>query len=275
MSALDTPAESVHTPFSPSFDPNVSTPFAQTPLALRPGGSPMPGARMGAGAGAGGTAVGDVSSRGGVCAGPTDPLWSQRLSASFSTIADQIAAASRALAIAEAPSGSSVEVAALAERLDAVERAQDVMGAQLRAVQELLANVKVNVGGPHLPRGAEEVEEVRKDGEGGDFKSGVEIAVEELQRQVGGVVETIRLDQARLHARLHNAAVSANKMQIKAPVMANGKTPSNFPNTKGEFEHLTKERYEALLKGYNLPVTGDTNAKREALREFIGLTPAV
>lgn len=194
MSALDTPAESVHTPFSPSFDPNVSTPFAQTPLALRPGGSPMPGARMGAGAGAGGTAVGDVSSRGGVCAGPTDPLWSQRLSASFSTIADQIAAASRALAIAEAPSGSSVEVAALAERLDAVERAQDVMGAQLRAVQELLANVKVNVGGPHLPRGAEEVEEVRKDGEGGDFKSGVEIAVEELQRQVGGVVETIRLE---------------------------------------------------------------------------------
>lgn len=36
-----------------------------------------------------------------------------------------------------------------------------------------------------------------------------------------------------------------------------------------------EERYEALLKGYNLPVTGDTNAKREALREFIGLTPAV
>lgn len=36
-----------------------------------------------------------------------------------------------------------------------------------------------------------------------------------------------------------------------------------------------EERYEALLKGYNLPVTGDTNAKREALREFIGLTPPI
>ncbi|KAH9851193.1 hypothetical protein C2E23DRAFT_869414 [Lenzites betulinus] len=263
MSALDTPADSVHTPFSPSFDPNVTTPHPQTPLALRPGGSPMPGARMGAGAGAGGAAVGGLSAGG--ASASADPLWSQRLSVSFSTIADQIAAASRALAIAEVPAGSGADVAAFAERLEAVERSQDAMGAQLRAVQELLANV--NIGGAR--------EEVRKDGGDGEFKSGVEIAVEELQRQVGGVVETIRLDQARLYARLHNAAVTANKMQIKAPVMANGKTPSNFPNTKGEFEHLTKERYEALLKGYNLPVTGDTNAKREALREFIGLTPAV
>ena len=34
-----------------------------------------------------------------------------------------------------------------------------------------------------------------------------------------------------------------------------------------------EERYEHLLKSYNLPIKGDTNAKREALREFIGLTP--
>ena len=47
--------------------------------------------------------------------------------------------------------------------------------------------------------------------------------------------------QARLYARLHNATVTTNKMLIKAPVMANGKTPINFPNTKGEFEHLTSE----------------------------------
>lgn len=46
-----------------------------------------------------------------------------------------------------------------------------------------------------------------------------------------------------MYARLHNAAVTANKMQIKAPVMANGKTPSNFPNTKGEFEHLTSTSF--------------------------------
>ena len=80
-------------------------------------------------------------------------------------------------------------------------------------------------------------------------------------------------------------------MAIKAPMTANGKPPVNFPNTKGEFEHLTsrfcpgtllrmtslismpEERYEQILKSYNVPIKGDTNAKREALREFIGLTP--
>ena len=86
--------------------------------------------------------------------------------------------------------------------------------------------------------------------------------------------------------------MTTNKMLIKAPVMANGKTPINFPNTKGEFEHLTsessiaranwlsvcsrgaaEERYEHILKSYDLPIKGDTNAKRQALREFIGLTP--
>ncbi len=35
----------------------------------------------------------------------------------------------------------------------------------------------------------------------------------------------------------------------------------------------TEERYEQILKAYNLPARGDTNAKRELLREFIGLTP--
>ncbi|KAI8996232.1 hypothetical protein BD414DRAFT_477183 [Trametes punicea] len=81
--------------------------------------------------------------------------------------------------------------------------------------------------------------------------------------------------QQRLYARLHNATVTVNKLPIQAPIAANGKIPPNFPSTKGEFEHLTKERYEALLKAYNLPIKGDTSAKREALREFICLTPAV
>ncbi|PSR77464.1 hypothetical protein PHLCEN_2v7895 [Hermanssonia centrifuga] len=55
--------------------------------------------------------------------------------------------------------------------------------------------------------------------------------------------------------------------------MANGKTPQNFPATKGEFEHLTKERYEFMLKSYGVPIKGDTAAKRQTLREFIGLSP--
>ncbi|KAJ8494819.1 hypothetical protein ONZ51_g2087 [Trametes cubensis] len=235
--------------------------------------------------------------------GTGDPLWTYRLSASFGTIAEQIAAASRALASVPAgpqaggagvvgETGLRAEVDALAKRLEGIERAQEAMSAQLKGVQETLGRLQLSEARARTHKEEEKghqdnvtVEEVvvaSRDGPGGDnatggsegeFKSPVEIAIEELQKKVEGVIETIKLDQARLYARLHNATVTVNKMAIQAPIMANGKTPPNFPNTKGEFEHLTKERYEALLKGYNLPIKGDTNAKREALREFIGLTP--
>ncbi|KAI0350518.1 hypothetical protein OH77DRAFT_1463528 [Trametes cingulata] len=273
-----------HSPFSASFDPNAPTPNVQTPLALRSGVLPLHPLDRASYTGVG------------VGAGQADALWTHRLSASFGAIADQIAAASRALATVEVPipsaSGSgrpriedvggegdaslSAEVAALSARLDIVQRTQEAMGAQLQAIQEKLAQLQV--GGARV-RGEKDVEEVLavRDGEGGEpeFKTASEMAIEELQKKVEGVIDTIKLDQARLYARLHNATVTVNKHPIKAPVMANGKTPPNFPNTKGEFEHLTKERYEALLKGYNLPIKGDTNAKREALREFIGLTAPV
>lgn len=146
--------------------------------------------------------------------------------------------------------------------------------------------------------------------------------------------------QQRLPARLHNSIVTVSKLAIKAPIMANGKPPPQFPATRGEFEHLTscvfsvfllcflrqahmlpytfpfvrscrnlsghstrappppnipithwmlsyfcaiaitesyllisfvEERYEALMKSYNIPIAGDTAAKREAIRSFIGL----
>ncbi len=34
---------------------------------------------------------------------------------------------------------------------------------------------------------------------------------------------------------------------------------------------LAEERYEGLLKAYDQPIKGDTAAKREALRIFLGL----
>lgn len=254
MSTSETPggAPSVHTPFSPNFDPNSPGPHAQTPLAFRPGVQTLvegayPAPDQGAYAGA----------------GQTEPAWSQRLSVSFSQIAEQIAEASRALAVAGAPASSTPGAAgevvgALAARLEAIERNQELMGAQLQAVQDRLAQLSVN--GSARPRGEKghgDVEEVLE--HDGEFKTASEIAIEELQKQVQGVVETIRLEcvsscvyrcccgltscgcnsQARLYARLHNAAVTANKHLIKAPVLANGKPPPNFPNTKGEFEHIT------------------------------------
>ncbi|KAI0651015.1 hypothetical protein C8Q79DRAFT_896747 [Trametes meyenii] len=276
-----TPSEGAQSPFSASFDPNASTPGPQqsleTPLALRGG------LRFPAGQGAPGGGQADASA-----------LWQHRLSASFGAIADQIAAASRALATVDVPAGAapsmgsadvalSAEVAGLAARLDVIQRTQDSMGAELKSVQEKLAALRVGVnaavGGRDEKSRGDVVEEVLavRDGEGGQpgLKTAAEIAVEELERKVQGVIDTIKLDQARLYARLHNATVMVNKQLITPPVMANGKTPPNFPNTKGEFEHLTKERYEALLKAYDLPLKGDTNAKKEALREFICLTPPV
>ncbi|KAI0758797.1 hypothetical protein C8Q74DRAFT_1162243, partial [Fomes fomentarius] len=226
-------------------------------------------------------------------------LWAHRLSASFGAIADQIAAASKALATvpvppdaaASGPPSSYFSAAAadggraqaaevqqqqqLASRLDIIERTQERLGAELQEVQNQLAQLQAS--GRDGARGEKDqgevtVVEVQEEGTS-EFKSASEIAIEELQKKVEGAIDTIKLDQARLYARLHNATVTTNKMQIKAPITANGKTPQNFPNTKGEFEHLTKERYEQILKAYNLPARGDTKAKRELLREFIGLTP--
>ena len=49
----------------------------------------------------------------------------------------------------------------------------------------------------------------------------------------------LKCSQARLYARLQNATIASNKQTIFALPTANGKTPGNYPATKGEFEHLT------------------------------------
>ncbi|OSD00753.1 hypothetical protein PYCCODRAFT_1437097 [Trametes coccinea BRFM310] len=284
---MSSPTAEPPSPFSASFDPN-GTP-AQTPDATQDGiATPLAISTLRGGA------VGETGQ-------DADALWTQRLSMSFGAIADQIAAASRALATVNVPASSAPagegavarggdaaslladvrgEVAALGVRLEGIERAQEVLSAQLQAVQDRLAQLQSKQPGKEKQvQGGGGVEEVGLDGAKGEpenvFKSVTEIAIEELQKKVEGIIETIKLDQQRLYARLHNATVTLNKQPIKAPIGANGKVPPNFPNTKGEFEHLTKERYEALLKAYNVPLKGDTNAKREALREFIGLTPPV
>ncbi|OCH86836.1 hypothetical protein OBBRIDRAFT_814407 [Obba rivulosa] len=220
--------------------------------------------------------------------GASSALWTSRLSASFGAIADQIAAASKALASVELPPTASDPSAAgpaagadgaLAARLEAIERSQERLAEELDAVRGQLTRLNGSVMGKEKaerPVSPEVKEEMRERQEGVEVRQEADIrtlagAVQELGAKVEGIIETIKLDQARLYARLMNSIVTVNKMPIKAPPMANGKPPQNFPATKGEFEHLTKERYEALLKSYGQPIKGDTNAKREALREFIGL----
>ena len=162
--------------------------------------------------------------------GSGDPLWTYRLSASFGTIAEQIAAASRALASVPVPTstgpqaeaagaageaGLRGEVAALARRIEGIERAQEAMGAQLKSVQETLGRLQLSETHARAQKeekkshqGSVTVEEVAvtsRDGSGGDratggsegeFKSAVEIAIEELQKKVEGVIETIKLECA-------------------------------------------------------------------------------
>ncbi|KAH9943634.1 hypothetical protein B0H21DRAFT_823618 [Amylocystis lapponica] len=118
-------------------------------------------------------------------------------------------------------------------------------------------------------------------------------AIEQTQERLAEDLEVVRLQLGRVHQhgkeqlkgkvdkladtpaasvrRLLNATVNVKKGAIKAPVTESGKPPPNFPATKGEYEHMTKERYELIMKAYGLPIKGDTTAKREALREFLGL----
>jgi len=215
----------------------------------------------------------------------SDPAaWTRRLSSSFGNIAEQISAASQALAAVEvpasisAPSGDvSSALAHLTARLDHIEDTQARIGQEIAGVVARIEGGRIvpAVNG-HSETGVEE--EPR-----GGAPNTVAAAeprqehslartVEELQKKVDDLAEIIRLDQARLYNRLENAAITNQKMPVKPLVMANGKTPANFPGTKGEFEHITKERYEHLLKSYNQPIKGDTAAKREAVREFLGLS---
>ncbi|KZT03174.1 uncharacterized protein LAESUDRAFT_660239 [Laetiporus sulphureus 93-53] len=211
--------------------------------------------------------------------------WTQRLSMSLNAIAGQISAASQALAAVEVPaslggnqngdlasfSDTARAISDLTARLDAIERTQERLADQLDAVQEQIQRANGKESTSNDISAVEE--ESRESGSAQPEERGLAGAMKDLQKKVDGTLETIRLDQAWLYARLRNTAIANNKGQIKPLVMANGKTPPNFPGTKGEFEHLTKERYEHILKSYNQPIKGDTAAKREACREFLGLPP--
>ncbi|CCM05268.1 uncharacterized protein FIBRA_07479 [Fibroporia radiculosa] len=205
-------------------------------------------------------------------------VWTQRLSESFGAIADQITAASQALAAVEvpaaldpAPNGDSAgpinAIAALSARLEAIEQAQERLEDELRSLRRGGKRESLNFV-KEVPRENGEAPEPEPE------PNSLEKTVEELSKKVDGILETIKLDHMWLYPRLQNAVISSNKTQVKPLPMANGKPPVNFPGTKGEFECMTKERYEHLLKSYGQPAKGDTAAKRQAIREFLGLSAA-
>ncbi|KAJ8586845.1 hypothetical protein M405DRAFT_822679 [Rhizopogon salebrosus TDB-379] len=172
------------------------------------------------------------------------PLWPHRLSASFSAMADQIAAASQALALVPSTAFSGNDMAAeftsLRSKLASIESTQERLAAEFSALKEQFTELNTDKGP----------------------------ALEELDKKI----EAVKCySQQRLPARLHNSRCTVLKTQLKAPVAADGKPPAGFPATRGEFEHITKERYESILKAYGLPIKGDTDGKREAVRIFTGI----
>jgi len=167
----------------------------------------------------------------------TPPQWQHRVSASFAAMADQIAAASQAVSLI--PPVNETVMNDVMAKLEGIEHNQLFL-------KEEIERMKVRIDG--LAEGPEKFEK-------------------RLEEQIAA----FNADQLRLPARLHNATCHQYPMLIKSPPISAGKMPKNFPATRGEFEHLTKERYEQIMQEYSVPFSGDLAAKRETLRGFLGL----
>ncbi|EIM89641.1 uncharacterized protein STEHIDRAFT_153486 [Stereum hirsutum FP-91666 SS1] len=217
-----------------------------------------------------------------------------QLSAAFASISEQLAQASDIFAGYQSASSSAQnliggkdngqsqahdgvqegrltpELESLHARLDAIERTQSVLSNDVESIKAQIESehTRVSTPMPSTSNGASTAAlppAVAASSE----------KIEELEKKMKEMADTIKLEQDRLYARLHNATASVSKMPIMAPPTANGKPLPNFPATKGEFEHLTRERYEALLKAYGQPLLKApgplVDARRQALRVFIGL----
>jgi len=166
--------------------------------------------------------------------------WQHTLSASFNHLSEQFKSTSKA--IASVPAFPDQTFAAVMARLDEIEKAQVQIQEEINALKTQLANVKTEPT--------------------------------DVDQALASHLEEFKLEQARLAPRLHNASVVKNGAAIKPLPLKNGKSPSNFPGTKGEFEHLTRERYQDILAAYGLATDGDKDVRRERLRAFLGMTPA-
>lgn len=184
--------------------------------------------------------------------GPPPDLWPAELSASFASIADQLQKASRTLAAHAAADQQE----ALRVRVDAVERAQERLAGELAALRNLHGGESCAAVLPNTAVAS---------------SSYSRSTTANLERRLADMLAAQKLDQGRLYARLQNSRVTVAKMPIMALPTVSGKPPPDHPRTKGEFEHLTKERYDGLLQAYDQPIEGDTAANRETLRIFLGL----
>lgn len=174
---------------------------------------------------------------------------------SLNALASQFSTASQALA---ALPTSDRENPVNLTALTAIERTQAQLKEDMDALREQVEYLRTR---------SPEKEKMREQAEGEPVES-YELRMQAVEKRVEEIAEAIRLEyafhdqnrrgadiidricsQARLYARLLNSTVTTNKMKLTPPVMANGKTPQNFPATRGEFEHLTStSRYSSLAR---------------------------
>ncbi|KAF4568610.1 hypothetical protein EYR40_009984 [Pleurotus pulmonarius] len=178
--------------------------------------------------------------------------WAAQVSSSLATLGEQISTISHVVPSDQIILRDAESVVARIEALEARHIHLEEEVAQIRRMIEQLH--------PHQDVGT------GKQPEGGRKED-----IDETQKKVDNILATIQLEQSRLYPRLLNSTASMSKMSIQPLPTASGKPPPNFPATKGEYEHLTKERYEDIMKAYGLPIKGDTTAKKDALRAFLGL----
>ncbi|KAI5999968.1 hypothetical protein EDD15DRAFT_2122191, partial [Pisolithus albus] len=152
------------------------------------------------------------------------------LSASFSAVADQIAATSRALVLVPATAFGGLEgsndVVNLKTRMDGIERTQGKFLTEFEALKTQIKEVGTGV---------------IIEGETGGNEGTNAVPTEEMEEWLNELVEIVKLDQKRLPARLHNSRATSMKAPIVArPATSNGKPPPAFPTTRGEFEHIMR-----------------------------------
>lgn len=123
-------------------------------------------------------------------------MWTQRLSASFGALAEQITAASHTLASVESPAseGSApVETtSALSARLSSIERTQERLSEELETIRNQIERLQVHE--KEREKGKLIIEEEKVEGSEQDSTAR---AMEEMQKKVDGILETIRLECAR------------------------------------------------------------------------------
>lgn len=134
---------------------------------------------------------------------PPPPLWPHRLSASFSAMADQIAATSQALALvpSTAFSGSDVggELGALKGRLEGIERTQERIMAEFEALKRRGMTGGTDPGNVHVNGNENGITTVEGEGEGEDKPAIPDAAaqaakIEELEKKLNELSETVKIE---------------------------------------------------------------------------------